>query len=88
MEENFTYVGKKKLSSPKNLSINIYKIAQIFVASLLLLDVINEWPQFICSKKWIIVFIANKLNIIYFTWFVYTFVNYKYNVLLKRDMCV
>ena len=32
-----------------------------------------------------IVFIANKLNFIYFTWFVYTFVNYKYNVLLKRD---
>ena len=33
-------------------------------------------------KKWIIL---NKLNFIYFTWFVYTFVNYKYNVLLKRD---
>ena len=30
-------------------------------------------------------FIVNKLNLIYFTWFVYTFVNYKYNVLLKRD---
>ena len=30
-------------------------------------------------------FIVNKLNFIYFTWFVYTFVNYKYNVLLKRD---
>ena len=30
-------------------------------------------------------FIVNKLIIIYFTWFVYTFVNYKYNVLLKRD---
>ena len=36
-------------------------------------------------KKWIIVFIVNKLNLIYFTWFVYTFVSYKYNVLLKRD---
>ena len=34
-------------------------------------------------------FIVNKLNFIYFTWFVYTFVNYKYNVLLKRDdMCL
>ena len=30
-------------------------------------------------------FIVNKLNLIYFTWFVYAFVNYKYNVLLKRD---
>ena len=30
-------------------------------------------------------FIVNKLNLIYFTWFVYTFVKYKYNVLLKRD---
>ena len=30
-------------------------------------------------------FIVNKLNFIYFTWFVYTFVNYKCNVLLKRD---
>ena len=28
---------------------------------------------------------VNKLNLIYFIWFVYTFVNYKYNVLLKRD---
>ena len=30
-------------------------------------------------------FIVNKLNFRYFTWFVYTFVSYKYNVLLKRD---
>ena len=30
-------------------------------------------------------YIVNKLNFIYFTWFVYTFVNYKYNVLLNRD---
>ena len=30
-------------------------------------------------------FIVNKLNLIYFTWFVYTFVNYRHNVLLKRD---
>ena len=29
--------------------------------------------------------IVNKLNFIYFTWFAYTFVNYKYKVLLKRD---
>ena len=32
-------------------------------------------------------FIVNQLSFIYFTWFVfvYTFVNYKYNVLLKTD---
>ena len=30
-------------------------------------------------------YIVNKLNFIYFTWFAYTFVNYKYNVLLKID---
>ena len=36
-------------------------------------------------------FIVNKLILIYFTWFVYinTFVNYKYNVFLKRnDACL
>ena len=30
-------------------------------------------------------FIVNKLVLIYFTWFAFTFLNYKYNVLLKRD---
>ena len=30
-------------------------------------------------------FIVNKLNFIYFTWFLYAFVNYKYKVILKRD---
>ena len=36
-----------------------------------------------------IVFIVNKLNLIYFTCFVYTFVNYKYKALLKTDdMCL
>ena len=30
-------------------------------------------------------FTVNKLNFIYFNWFVNTSVNYKYNVLLKRD---
>ena len=45
----------------------------------------NERILSVYVKKWIIVFIVNKLNFIYFTWFVYTFVNYKYNVLLKRD---
>ena len=28
---------------------------------------------------------CKKLNSICFSWFVYTFLNYKYNVLLKRD---
>ena len=45
----------------------------------------NDRSLSVCVKKCIIVFIVNKLNLIYFTWFVYTFVNYKYNVLLKRD---
>ena len=77
---------KKDTPPPKKLPITVCKIVPIFVASLVLLDVINEWTQFIClCKKWIIVFIVNKSNFIYFTWFVYTFVNYKYNVLLKRD---
>ena len=71
---------------PKKLSITICKVGQIFVASLLLLDATNEWPQFIClCKKVNIMFIVNKLNFIYFTWFLYAFVNYKYKVLLKRD---
>ena len=39
-----------------------------------------------CGKKKVkIVFIVNKLSFIYFTWFVYAFVNYKYSVLLKGD---
>ena len=45
----------------------------------------NDLSLSVYVKKWIIVFIVNKLNFIYFTWFVYTFINYKYNVLLKRD---
>ena len=36
-------------------------------------------------KKWVIGFIVNQLILIYFAWFVYTFVNYKYNALLKRN---
>ena len=40
-------------------------------------------------KNLIIELIVNKLNLIYFTWFVYSFVNYKYNVPLKRhDVCL
>ena len=45
----------------------------------------NDRSLSVCVKKCIIVLIVNKLNLIYFTWFVYTFVSYKYNVLLKRD---
>ena len=37
-------------------------------------------------KTALYLFIVNKLVLIYFTWFVYTFVNYKYNVLLKTDV--
>ena len=72
--------------SPKIIRNHLQNF-QIFVISLLFVDVINELPQFIClcKKKIIIVFIVNKLILIFFTCFVYTFVNYKYNVLLKRD---
>ena len=42
-------------------------------------------PPFICfCEKVNIVFIVNKLILIYFSWFVYTFVNYNYNVSYKR----
>ena len=45
----------------------------------------NDRSLSVYVKEWIIVYIVNKLNLIYFTWFAYTFVNYKYNVLLKID---
>ena len=45
----------------------------------------NDLSLSVYVKKRIIVFIVNELILIYFTWFVYAFVNYKYNVLLKRD---
>ena len=46
---------------------------------------INDLSLSAYVKKWIVLFIVNKLILIYFTWFVYTFANCKYNVLLKRD---
>ena len=42
MLENFTYDGKKETPPPLKLSATICKIAQIFMTSLLLVDVINE----------------------------------------------
>ena len=45
----------------------------------------NDLSLSLYVKKWIIVFIVNKLILTYITWFVHNFVNYKYNVLLKRD---
>ena len=43
------------------LSATIYKIAQILVTSLLLVDVINEWRHlYAYVKKWIIV-VRNKM---------------------------
>ena len=51
MLEKFTYDGKKETSPPQKLSANNCKIAQIFVTSLLLVDVLNDWPQFICLCK-------------------------------------
>ena len=41
----------------------------------------NDLSLSVYVKKSMIVFVANKLILIYFTWFVYTFVKYKYNVL-------
>ena len=81
---------EKKNVPPQKLFAAICKIAQIFVTFLLLVDVINEWSQFIClCKKWIIVFIVSKLILIYFTCFVHNFVNYKCKVLLHRnDVCL
>ena len=40
----------------------------------------NDRSLSVYGKKWIIVFMANKLNFVNFT-----FVNYKYSALLKRD---
>ena len=49
----------------------------------------SDLSLYVYVKKWILVFIVNKLILIYFTWFVYTFVNYKYNFFLKRnDVCL
>ena len=45
----------------------------------------NDLSLSVYVKKWIIVFIVNKLILIYSTWFVDNFVNYKYKVLLKSD---
>ena len=65
---------KRDSSLPKNYP-------QPFAASLFLL----YGSLSVYAKKWIIVLIVNKLNFICFTWFVYTVVNYKCNVFLKRD---
>ena len=45
----------------------------------------NDLSLTVYVKKWIIVFIVNKLILVYFAWFVYTFVNYKYSVFSKRN---
>ena len=44
----------------------------------------NDLSLSVHVKKWIIVIIVNRLILIYFTWFLYTFVNYKYKVLLEN----
>ena len=49
----------------------------------------SDLSLFVYVKKWIIGFIVDKFILIYFTWFAYTFVNYKYNILLERgDVCL
>ena len=73
MLENFTYDGKKRLPFPK-LSTTIWKIPQIFVTSLLSVDVINDdLSSSVYVKEWIIMFIVSKLILVCFTWFVHDF---------------
>ena len=45
----------------------------------------SDLSVFAYVKNWIIGLIVDKFILIYFTWFAYTFVNYKYNILLERD---
>ena len=45
----------------------------------------NDLSLSVYIKKVNNLFIVNKLVLIYFSWFAFTFLNYKYNVLLKRD---
>ena len=42
----------------------------------------NDLRLYVYVKKWVIV---NKLILMYFAWFVHSFVNHKYNVLLKTN---
>ena len=81
------YICRKKETPPYQKVINNHlQNCAHFCGLTPLADVINEWLQFIClCKKWINLFTVNRLNFVYFIWFVYTFVNYKYNVLSKRD---
>ena len=62
---------------PQKLSVTICKITKIFVTWM------NDLSLSVYVKKWINVFIVNKSILIYFTWFVYIFANYKCNILLK-----
>ena len=48
----------------------------------------NDLSLSVYVKKRIIVFIVNKLILIYFTWFVYTFVNYKHVFSKRNDVCL
>ena len=45
MLEKFTYDGKKETPPPEKVSANIYKIAQIFVTSLHLVDVLSVYVK-------------------------------------------
>ena len=84
---------KKETLLHKKLSVTICKTSQIFVTFLLLLDAINEWSQFICLCKKVNNCVHCKqinFNIFHLVCiYIYTFVNYKYNVFLKRkDACL
>ena len=87
---------EKRHSPSIKITVTICKIVQIFVTLLLLMYVIMiDLSLSVYVKKCIIVFIVNKLILIYFIYFVYNFViyfciyicyiYYKYNYLLKRN---
>ena len=48
----------------------------------------NNLGSSVYVKKWIIEFIVHKLILIYFTWFVYNFVSYKYSDLKRSNVCL
>ena len=82
---------KKETPHPKKLCVTICKMSKFsWPPCTCWTSSMNDLSLSVYVKKWITVFIVNKLILIYFTWFViYTFSSYKYNVLLKRiNVCL
>ena len=76
MLETLDIMEKKRVPLPKHYPQPFAKLTKF------------SWPSLSGRQKWMTSvhqLSVNKLILIYFTWFVYTFVDYKYNVLLKRD---